>query len=198
VVGRGDDGPFDPSVNSLANGTANPVRRDTVTVPAQGWTVIRFRADNPGVWMFHCHIEWHRKSLCTPPRLISVSLIQPGASFVLSSASRIGRNPDLVAAPSPIHDVCSTRVDVSVRGPKHWDYWQRRWKIRTGPERCALWAVSAPGNLHVKRHCGSEYVYSERTIGNRGGRLVFATRNREIDVEDDTRSTNQKKQKREK
>ena len=24
--------------------------------------VLRFRADNPGVWLFHCHIEWHIQS----------------------------------------------------------------------------------------------------------------------------------------
>ena len=38
---------------------AFPVRRDTVTVPALGGLRLRFRADNPGVWLFHCHIEWH-------------------------------------------------------------------------------------------------------------------------------------------
>ncbi|KAI1313888.1 hypothetical protein EDD11_002423 [Mortierella claussenii] len=37
----------------------NPLRRDTATVPSRGFTVIRFKADNPGVWSFHCHIEWH-------------------------------------------------------------------------------------------------------------------------------------------
>lgn len=21
--------------------------------------ILRFRADNPGVWLFHCHMEWH-------------------------------------------------------------------------------------------------------------------------------------------
>jgi len=24
-----------------------------------GWTVIAFLTDNPGVWLFHCHIGWH-------------------------------------------------------------------------------------------------------------------------------------------
>eukprot|EP01035_Chromulina_nebulosa_P020574 gene20574-26680_t len=24
-----------------------------------GWSVIRFVADNPGMWLFHCHIDWH-------------------------------------------------------------------------------------------------------------------------------------------
>lgn len=36
-----------------------PMRRDTVFVEGNGNFVIRFRADNPGVWLFHCHIEWH-------------------------------------------------------------------------------------------------------------------------------------------
>ncbi|CEJ82224.1 Putative Iron transport multicopper oxidase FET3 [[Torrubiella] hemipterigena] len=36
-----------------------PMRRDTMVVWPQGNIVLRFRADNPGVWLFHCHIEWH-------------------------------------------------------------------------------------------------------------------------------------------
>ena len=24
-----------------------------------GWTVVRFKATNPGMWMMHCHIDWH-------------------------------------------------------------------------------------------------------------------------------------------
>ncbi|CAG8811331.1 11992_t:CDS:10, partial [Gigaspora margarita] len=38
---------------------ANPISRDTVTVPPKGTAIIRFKVDNPGVWAFHCHIEWH-------------------------------------------------------------------------------------------------------------------------------------------
>lgn len=53
------------------NNTDNPLRRDTFTVPPCdtdpktgscanfGYTVVRFKADNPGVWLLHCHIEWH-------------------------------------------------------------------------------------------------------------------------------------------
>ncbi|KAK0389312.1 hypothetical protein NLU13_2887 [Sarocladium strictum] len=36
-----------------------PMRRDTMVVWPNGNIVLRFRADNPGVWLFHCHIEWH-------------------------------------------------------------------------------------------------------------------------------------------
>ncbi|GBC00009.1 hypothetical protein RclHR1_03700016 [Rhizophagus clarus] len=37
----------------------NPIVRDTVTIPGNGFLVIRFITDNPGIWAFHCHIEWH-------------------------------------------------------------------------------------------------------------------------------------------
>ncbi|KAJ2316418.1 ferroxidase fet3, partial [Coemansia sp. Cherry 401B] len=33
-----------------------PIRRDTVQVRAFEYVRLRFRADNPGVWRFHCHI----------------------------------------------------------------------------------------------------------------------------------------------
>ncbi|KAJ6474163.1 laccase 17 [Mycena sanguinolenta] len=36
----------------------NPPRRDVVAVE-QGGVIIRFRADNPGPWFLHCHIDWH-------------------------------------------------------------------------------------------------------------------------------------------
>ncbi|KXS12722.1 multicopper oxidase [Gonapodya prolifera JEL478] len=54
------DDPMDnPPVNE---GLANPMRRDTIMVPPGGSRTIRFRADNPGAWLFHCHIEWHLES----------------------------------------------------------------------------------------------------------------------------------------
>lgn len=39
-----------------------PMRRDTVMVNSHGWLTFRFRADNPGVWLMHCHMEWHAHS----------------------------------------------------------------------------------------------------------------------------------------
>ncbi|KAJ2924903.1 hypothetical protein H1R20_g12175, partial [Candolleomyces eurysporus] len=38
----------------------NPVRRDVVSIGGVGqFAVIRFVTDNPGPWIFHCHIEPH-------------------------------------------------------------------------------------------------------------------------------------------
>jgi FtsP/CotA-like multicopper oxidase with cupredoxin domain len=49
--------------SSAANGyTANPMRRDTVTLPAFSWALIRFRNDNPGMWALHCHNVWHMEA----------------------------------------------------------------------------------------------------------------------------------------
>lgn len=38
---------------------ANPTRRDVTMLPADGWLALAFKADNPGNWLFHCHIAWH-------------------------------------------------------------------------------------------------------------------------------------------
>ncbi|PPQ74774.1 hypothetical protein CVT24_003198 [Panaeolus cyanescens] len=50
----------DPALNPpLVEGQANPIRRDTVQIPSMASATLRFVADNPGAWFFHCHIEWH-------------------------------------------------------------------------------------------------------------------------------------------
>ncbi|KAJ1717857.1 ferroxidase fet3 [Coemansia biformis] len=35
------------------------MRRDTITIPPLSYAIVRFRADNPGVWLFHCHMQFH-------------------------------------------------------------------------------------------------------------------------------------------
>ncbi|KAK9059571.1 hypothetical protein SSX86_020275 [Deinandra increscens subsp. villosa] len=58
VVGRGV-GNFNPNKDPKNFNLVDPVERNTVGVPAGGWSAIRFRADNPGVWFMHCHLEIH-------------------------------------------------------------------------------------------------------------------------------------------
>ncbi|KAJ1643891.1 ferroxidase fet3 [Coemansia asiatica] len=38
---------------------ASPLKRDTVLVHSGEYVVVRFKADNPGVWLMHCHFDWH-------------------------------------------------------------------------------------------------------------------------------------------
>jgi len=40
----------------------DPVKKDTVAVPRRGYVVIRLLADNPGIWMLHCHVLFHQAS----------------------------------------------------------------------------------------------------------------------------------------
>ena len=41
------------------NYASKPPMRDTVAVMPNSYVVLRYKAQNPGVWLFHCHIEWH-------------------------------------------------------------------------------------------------------------------------------------------
>ncbi|KAJ2800573.1 ferroxidase fet3 [Coemansia guatemalensis] len=37
----------------------SPLKRDTVHIYPGHYAVVRFRANNPGVWNLHCHFDWH-------------------------------------------------------------------------------------------------------------------------------------------
>ncbi|KAJ2559488.1 ferroxidase fet3 [Coemansia sp. RSA 1933] len=45
-----------PEIRRSSN---TPIRRDTLVVRTGEYIKIRFRADNPGVWLFHCHMDVH-------------------------------------------------------------------------------------------------------------------------------------------
>ncbi|KAG6402429.1 hypothetical protein SASPL_134622 [Salvia splendens] len=58
VVGSGF-GDFDEKTDPGSYNLVDPPLMNTIAVPVNGWTTIRFRADNPGVWLLHCHLERH-------------------------------------------------------------------------------------------------------------------------------------------
>ncbi|KAL2467970.1 Laccase-14 [Forsythia ovata] len=58
VVGWGY-GNFDKDKDPLNYNLVDPPLMETIAVPRNGWTAIRFKANNPGVWMMHCHFERH-------------------------------------------------------------------------------------------------------------------------------------------
>ncbi|KAJ4393579.1 hypothetical protein N0V93_002792 [Gnomoniopsis smithogilvyi] len=61
--GWGSYNPFSAEKGpGLAYNLLNPVKRDTFFVPRRGYSVVRFEADNQGIWMFHCHLIWHQAS----------------------------------------------------------------------------------------------------------------------------------------
>jgi len=53
--GRGVLASHEDALNGL-------IRRDVATAEGFGWLALRFIADNPGVWAFHCHMAWHSEA----------------------------------------------------------------------------------------------------------------------------------------
>ena len=68
------------------------VRKDTVIVPYEGYTIIRFVVDNPGWWFFHCHIEIHQLEY-TAAVVNELRLSSPG------------KNGDMMCA--PMYESCT-------------------------------------------------------------------------------------------
>ncbi|CEL58655.1 hypothetical protein RSOLAG1IB_08718 [Rhizoctonia solani AG-1 IB] len=59
IVGEGKGELTEEGYRNLKLNTSNPIRRDTHLIQADSWSVLRIKADNPGVWFLHCHIDWH-------------------------------------------------------------------------------------------------------------------------------------------
>ncbi|KAK9162926.1 hypothetical protein Syun_003828 [Stephania yunnanensis] len=58
VLGYGK-GKFNPKNDPKKYNLVDPILKNTVPLHPYGWTALRFKADNPGVWAFHCHVEAH-------------------------------------------------------------------------------------------------------------------------------------------
>ncbi|KAM6563764.1 hypothetical protein CsatB_023762 [Cannabis sativa] len=58
VLGYGS-GKFDIDNDPKKYNLVDPIEKNTVPVHPYGWTALRFVANNPGTWAFHCHIESH-------------------------------------------------------------------------------------------------------------------------------------------
>jgi laccase len=106
VLGYGF-GNYDPILDARNLNLANPQMRNTVGVPPGGWIVIRFIANNPGTWMFHCHMDAH-----LPYGIIMGFIVQNGPTketILLPPPSNLPqcmRNPTIYESPT-------TNVDLS-------------------------------------------------------------------------------------
>ncbi|EGZ26571.1 hypothetical protein PHYSODRAFT_320491 [Phytophthora sojae] len=70
VVGSGTASLSDIQAGNLNLKLSGAMKRDVYTIPPcdtddsgactnHGYVMLRFTADNPGVWIIHCHIDWH-------------------------------------------------------------------------------------------------------------------------------------------
>ena len=84
---------------------ASPASSSFPAAPAAGprrvgWATIRFVADNPGVWLLHCHIEWHMHAGLQ-------SIVIEGPASLYAAAARAGGS----GAPSSHAQVCRTYIN---------------------------------------------------------------------------------------
>ena len=78
-----DQGVFEkkPTPGAVKNGLIpnvnhkNPPYKDTVSLPFPGYVRLRFRANNPGFWLMHCHFEWHLSTGKFNIKLTEIDLI---------------------------------------------------------------------------------------------------------------------------
>lgn len=88
--------PYSPYNSSQA--AAVPMRRDVVGVRSYGWTALRFRADNPGVRLLHCHIEWHVEAGLSATIIEAPDLLYGGTAPDGSVWEKLAVPPDHLAA----------------------------------------------------------------------------------------------------
>jgi len=51
--------PYDKEKDEKTRNLKNPLQKDMISLWRRSWAVIRFKVENPGVWIFHCHMEQH-------------------------------------------------------------------------------------------------------------------------------------------
>jgi iron transport multicopper oxidase len=82
IIARAGDEPQWPGLYSTPPA---PMRRDTVVVyPGVGVT-IRFIANNPGVWLFHCHTEFHVEAGMTATFIAGPDVMVVGKPYIPDS-----------------------------------------------------------------------------------------------------------------
>jgi iron transport multicopper oxidase len=146
AIVRGDDdsGDYVPWNATLPD---VPMRRDTFMVRPNGHIVMRFRSDNPGVWLFHCHIEWHvdQGLIAT---IVEVCINTPMTAQKL--IKMIGSSRDAADSNHSCRPLCGLRCCE----PSSPNCWQRGRKYsrtaRLDRPTFATW--TAASWLHTKRH----------------------------------------------
>ncbi|KAF7556174.1 hypothetical protein G7Z17_g1586 [Cylindrodendrum hubeiense] len=106
---NGDPIPYDPKNHSSF--PKYPSRRDTIVLPPQGYLVIRFVADNPGVWIFHCHIDWHLSSglamlMIEAPEKIQERVSIPDDHYEVCKAASVPYKGNAAANTEDFFDLC--------------------------------------------------------------------------------------------
>ncbi|KAK3937429.1 Cupredoxin [Diplogelasinospora grovesii] len=82
VINRGEGGALWPGLTSTPQ---YPMKRDVVVVYAGSSVTLRFKADNPGINLFHCHTEWHVESGLTATFIEAPDVLQSYKPYIPNS-----------------------------------------------------------------------------------------------------------------
>ncbi|KAE8367391.1 Cupredoxin [Aspergillus caelatus] len=118
VVARSDEDAGHYDANNHPAFPSVPMRRDTIYVKPTGYFVIRFRADNPGVWIFHCHIEWHMDAglavvLVEAPLDLQQTLTIPEDHWQACDASNTLKRGNAAGNTEDFYDLTGANTSVS-------------------------------------------------------------------------------------
>ncbi|KAJ2775380.1 ferroxidase fet3 [Coemansia nantahalensis] len=93
----------------------SPMRRDTITIPPMAYAIVRFRADNPGIWLFHCHMEFHME------QGLALTFVEAPYRIIANTTrpDQYKRNCDLMGIPNSGNAMGRTGLDMAgePRGP---------------------------------------------------------------------------------
>ncbi|PQE07455.1 Iron transport multicopper oxidase FET3 protein [Rutstroemia sp. NJR-2017a BBW] len=94
-----------------------PARRDVLVIPPQGYFVIRFVADNPGVWLFHCHIDWHLSQglaavFIEAPEHIQERITVPADHYAVCAAAGVATEGNAAGNTEDYTDLTGQNVQV--------------------------------------------------------------------------------------
>ncbi|XP_048613138.1 laccase-8-like [Brassica napus] len=106
VLGYGF-GNYVPARDAKKLNLVNPQMHNTVGVPPGGWVALRFIANNPGAWIFHCHMDAH-----LPYGIIMVFIVENGPTPETSLQPPPSNLPQCTHDPT-IYESPTTNVGLS-------------------------------------------------------------------------------------
>ncbi|CAF4252688.1 unnamed protein product [Rotaria sp. Silwood2] len=132
--GTGEQTVFDPVRDRHTLNFINPPYRDTEQVPELSYIVIGFITNNPGSWLFHCHIAWDMEAGMIavfnvaadkiPPPPVNYPLVtdyQPGSS------STSGSNTNTSSANSTAAAQAAAAAAMMMSANNPWAAYAQQW-----------------------------------------------------------------------
>jgi Multicopper oxidase len=93
--------------------TRQHVIKDTISIPSRGYAVFRFKADNPGWWLLHCHFGKVQETMIT--KMFNAILVYIDWDLVIGMGLvvQVGEVDEMVKAPKDFSKCGNFQPDVN-------------------------------------------------------------------------------------